>query len=191
MFSITAGNSSYPYYDYLKFRDLQRGVVRVTGSISDNSVQTLASELAIIKESNIPSFTLVLNSPGGGIYSALAMYDHLRRLSSEGHSLTIIVEGMAASAAAMIVLQAADKRQAFKHSRFLIHEARRGVFGYEKMSDMEDEFGEMKNLSDQILAIMASRSHRTEEEIKTSFARKERWMGAEEALEWGLIDEIL
>lgn len=134
--------------------------------------------------------TVTIVSAGGSAYAAMAMYDDLREMQHKGWYITAKVKGYAASAAAMIVLQAANRRVASENARFLIHEVRQFKFGLERKSDSIDELREITALTDQICRIIAKRSGKSPEEVHKTFERKEVWFSAAEALEWGLIDEV-
>lgn len=182
----------FVYRNWLRYNELQQGIIRLDESIRETTTSAILSEIEAIKRMQLPKATLIISSPGGGAYYALAIYDALIDLQKGGVELTARVEGWAASAAAMIVLQAAGKRQARANARFLLHEIKRWVFfAIERTSDLEDEVKEMQALTKQITAIVAKRCGKTIDEIKRLIRHKEVWMSASEGLQWGLIDEIV
>ena len=132
---------------------------------------------------------LFINSPGGGVYDALAVYDFIVELR-ETTPVRGVVRGQAASAAAMIVLQATNPRVSTPHSRFLLHEPSQWGHGPETVSSVQDSAGELARLHDVILAILASRSGKQVGTIRDELARRQVWLSATEALEWGLIDQV-
>lgn len=184
---------SFGYDDWLNYQELNQGIIRLDESIRESNVALLSREMAYIKRKQLPNVTLIINSPGGGAYYAFALYDALKDLTRDGTTkLTARVEGFAASAAAMIVLQAADVRQARPHARFLLHEARRWVFwAVERTSDLKDEVKEMEALTAQIIKVLSKRCGKTASEVEAFIERKEVWMSTSEALDWGLIDEVV
>lgn len=178
--------------EYLEARELQQGIVWIYGEIGEHDVIYLDRRLQEIRRLGRSEVVLRIVSPGGAVYPALAMYDLLRYVSKLGLEVTAVVEGYAASAAAMIVLQAADKRLARPNARLLFHEVRRfALMSSERASDMEDMYGEMKVLHERVVALIADRSGRTPKEIEDLFMRKEKWLSAAQAHELGLIDDIL
>lgn len=99
--------------------------------------------------------------------------------------------GIAASAAAMIILQAGDRRTCTPSTRFLLHEPSRWTFyKSETLSNLVDEAQEMKAITNQIAKIMSEKTGHSIEELMNLISRKEVWMSAEEALKWGIIDKI-
>lgn len=180
------------YSDWLRYQDLSCGVIYLDESIREFTASRILREISEIKRRQLPSLTIIISSPGGGAYYALAIYDALRNLSKRGIKITAIVEGWAASAAAMIVLQAADKRTAYPSARFLLHETRRWVFfAVERTSDLKDEVKEMDALGERIIAILSKRCQKTKSEVRNLIERKEVWMSSSEAKDWNLIDKII
>jgi len=182
---------SFDYKDWLYYRNLQNGVLRFYGEITPNAVFSFLQELDESVRREFSGITIYLTSEGGYIYDAFAMYDAIKAVSRSGIKVTIIVEGWAASAAATIVLQAADERLCRPSSRFLLHEVSRWAFSEEKASALQDEVKEITALTNMILDVLSEKCNHSRKEIKQLIERKETWMSAEEAKEWGLIDRIL
>jgi ATP-dependent Clp protease protease subunit len=179
------------YPEWLRSLDLGAGVIRIDEAIRESSSSRILAEINQVKRRQLPKVTVVISSPGGGAYYSFAIYDALRELSQAGTSIEAIVTGWAASAAAMIVLQAADIRISRPSARFLLHEARRWVFwAIERTSDLKDEVEEMERITERILEILATRCKKTKDEIRKRMERQEVWMSATEAKDFGLIDEI-
>lgn len=177
------------YEDYLAFLDLQRGIIRVPYSISEDTANRFRMEIDYIKSLGLTDITVYISSPGGNAYDAFSMYDSLK--SFDGN-VTAVVNGLAASAAAMIVLQAANYRKATTNSRFLLHEVSRWVFiAKEKVSQLEDEVAEMKKIEQTVVNMLSEKCNKSDEEIRKLIQRREIWMSASEAKDWGLIDEVI
>jgi len=186
------GGNFNNYRDWLRYTDLINGVILLDETIREYSASAILSEIRDIKRRKLHEVNVVISSPGGGAYYAFAIYDALRELSEKGIKVKAVVQGWAASAAAMIVLQAADERIAYPSARFLVHECRRWVFfAVERSSDLKDEVKEMDAITERIFEIMSNRCKKTREEIHSLIERKEIWMSANEAKDWGLIDKIL
>ncbi len=171
--------------------DWNTGYFVFDSSIGSMSTESLLHELR--RYSRIyggQPITIELISPGGSIIDGFRAYDELRRLSNDGHKITIRVRGHAASMAAILV-QAADVRQIGPNAFMMLHRAGFGVSG--KAFEVEDmaEFVKTK-LEARIITILSERSGRDEEYFADLFkARKDIWLTASEAVELGLADEVV
>lgn len=129
--------------------------------------------------------TVIFNSPGGSVLDGLALFDFLRQLRSQGHHLTTVAIGRAASMGA-VLLQAGDVRLMGDNAFLLVHEVSNLSSG--KVSEMEDSVEFSRRLQRRLLTILASRSQLTEVQIQRRWARKDWWLDAAEAVEIGLAD---
>ncbi|GHT53914.1 ATP-dependent Clp protease proteolytic subunit [Bacteroidia bacterium] len=129
---------------------------------------------------------LYINSPGGSVYACYGMYDTMQYISSK---VSTICTGMAASAAA-VLLVAGEKglRYVLPHSRVLIHQPLGGTQG--QASDIEIQAREIIKIKKEIYTIIAEHSGQPYEKVEHDGDR-DFWMNAQEALEYGMVDEIL
>lgn len=129
---------------------------------------------------------LYINSPGGSVYAGLGIYDTMQYISSD---VATICTGMAASMAAVLLCAGAKgKRTALKHSRVMIHQPMGGAQG--QASDIEITAREIQKLKKELYDIIANHSGQTYEKVQEDSDR-DYWMIAEEAREYGMIDEVL
>jgi len=128
-----------------------------------------------------------INSPGGSIIDGFALIDFIRGLRENGHEVTMIAYGYAASMAG-VLLQAADRRLMGKHALMLIHEGSLGAIG--DFGKVEDRLKLMKMMHDKILALFTERAKLSAGQIRSRWERKDWWLTAEEALKHGFVDEI-
>lgn len=187
------GSKSYNYAEDLKKEDLNRGVIYLFNGVNDVSANLFSMEINhILRNPKIKNIIIDINSPGGEVYSALNVYNTIRNVVASGRTVMTIVNGLAASAAAMIVLQAGSKRVAHRNARLLLHEPRRMVFmDTQTSSNMKDEVKAMDAVCDILYDILSEKMDKTREEVSALIDRKEVWLSAEESLEHGLIDEIV
>ena len=179
-------------WEVMEFEDIQDGTIRVSDSIHDTMVGRISTKLDYMRRHGITNISVVLTSPGGSAYAAFGIYDILRLAAANGATIMGRVEGYAASAASMIVLQACTVRKATGYSRLHLHEVSQWIFlENQKLSDVQDSSKEMEALTKMMSKILSERTGKSEEEIKEFINRHERWMSAEAAKEWGLIDEII
>ncbi|MCK9292145.1 MAG: ATP-dependent Clp endopeptidase proteolytic subunit ClpP [Bacteroidales bacterium] len=129
---------------------------------------------------------IYLNTPGGSVYAGLGIYDTMQYIRPE---VSTICTGMAASMGAVLLCAGAQgKRTALKHSRILIHQPMGGAQG--QASDIEITAREIQKLKKELYEIIAHHSGQTYKKIWKDSDR-DYWMTAEEAKEYGMIDEIL
>jgi len=132
--------------------------------------------------------TFVLNSPGGSVIAGLALLDYINKLRTDGHYVTVVVLGMAASMGG-ILLQAGDNRVIGKYAQVLIHEVAAGTSG--KLWAMDDSVTYFKSLWAQLSEILAERSILTVAQVRARALRKDWWLTSAEAIELGFADEVL
>ncbi|MYM11153.1 ATP-dependent Clp endopeptidase proteolytic subunit ClpP [Muribaculum intestinale] len=130
--------------------------------------------------------SIYINSPGGSVYAGLGIYDTMQYISSD---VATICTGMAASMAAVLLVSgAAGKRYALKHSRVMIHQPMGGAQG--QASDIEITAREIQKLKKELYTIIADHSGQPFEKVERDSDR-DYWMTAEEAKEYGMIDQVL
>ncbi len=135
---------------------------------------------------NTKDISMYLNSPGGEVYSGLGIYDTMQIITPEvGTTCT----GMAASMAAVLMCAGQKgKRVALPHSRIMIHQPMGGVQG--QATEIEITAREIFKLRDDLYTIIANHTGNDIERIKKD-ADRDYWMTSQEALEYGMIDEVL
>lgn len=129
---------------------------------------------------------MYINSPGGVVSAGLGIYDTMQLITSD---VATICTGQAASMAAVLLASGqAKKRSALPHARVMIHQASGGMEG--QASDMAIAVKEIMNLQGQLYDILAEHTGKTVEQISKD-ADRDFWMNAQEAVSYGLIDEVL
>lgn len=138
------------------------------------------------------------NSPGGSVIDGMVLFDFIQGMKRKGHHIITSTLGMAASMAG-ILLQAGDTRVVHKEAWLLIHEVSFGASG--SMGAVEDTVDWAKRIQERVLNIFAERCKLAGEsgtakhplnktQLKKRWSRKDWWISSENALDWGLIDEI-
>lgn len=129
---------------------------------------------------------IYLNTPGGSVYAGLGIYDTMQYIAPD---VATICTGIAASMGAVLLCAGTEgKRTALKHSRILIHQPMGGAEG--QASDIEITAREILKLKKELYEIIASHSKQDYEKIYKDSDR-DYWMTAKEALDYGMIDEVL
>jgi ATP-dependent Clp protease protease subunit len=129
---------------------------------------------------------LYFNSPGGSVHAGLGIYDTMQYITTE---IATICTGMAASMAAVLLCAGQKgKRSALPHSRVMIHQPLGGAQG--QASDIEITAREIQKIKKELYNIIALHSEKPYEEIEADSDR-DYWMTAEEAVAYGMVDEVL
>jgi ATP-dependent Clp protease protease subunit len=129
---------------------------------------------------------MYINSPGGGVYSGLGIYDTMQFVTPD---VATICTGIAASMAAVLMCAGVKgKRSALKHSRIMMHQPSGGAGG--QATDIEITVNEVRKLKQELYEVIAFHTHQPVEKIAKDSDR-DFWMTAQEAKEYGLVDEVL
>ena len=150
--------------------------------IDDYTANTLQAQLLYLDSVDSgKDISIYINSPGGSVYAGLGIYDTMQFISSD---VATICTGMAASMAAVLLVAGAEgKRSALTHSRVMIHQPMGGAQG--QASDRE-----IQKLKKELYTIISDHSH-TEFDKVWADSDRDYWMTAQEAKEYGMIDEVL
>ena len=154
----------------------------------DDYVANIIQAQLLFLESSDPGkdIQIYFNSPGGSVHAGLGIYDTMQYINC---NIATICTGMAASMAAVLMTAGEKgKRSALKHSRIMIHQPMGGAQG--QASDIEITAREIMKLKRELYEIIAFHSGQTVEKVEKDSDR-DYWMTAEEAKEYGMIDEIL
>jgi ATP-dependent Clp protease protease subunit len=181
--SSTRGERAYDLYSRL----LRERIIFLGTPIDDTIANLICAQMLFL-ESEDPDkdINLYINSPGGDITGLLAIYDTMKYIKPD---VSTFCFGQAASAAAVLLgAGAKGKRLALPHARVLLHQPWGGVGG--QASDIEIQAREILRMKDMLNAMLAGDTGQTVERI-TKDTDRDFIMGAEEAVEYGLIDDVL
>lgn len=168
------------------------GEVRIYGDIckypweeiGETSSVTFSKQLATLRD--VKKLELKINSPGGDVFEAVAMYHEIKRFA-QGKEVTAYIDGMAASAATLLTL-AADKTIMGKGCYFMIHNPLM-YMGYANVEEMNEAIEHLNKTKENLLDLYVEKCKLSREEIAEKMD-KTTWYTAEEALQAGFIDEI-
>ena len=170
------------------FSRLMMDRVIFLGAPIDDAVANIIQAQLLFLEMSDPErdIQIYLNSPGGSVSAGLGIYDTMQLVAPD---VSTICTGMAASMAAVLLTAGTKgKRSALPHSRVMIHQPMGGVQG--QASDIEITAREILKYKQELYEILSSHSGQSIEKI-TMDADRDYWMRADEAKEYGLIDEVL
>ncbi|HEY8298711.1 MAG TPA: ATP-dependent Clp protease proteolytic subunit [Candidatus Baltobacteraceae bacterium] len=178
------GERSYDIFSRL----LQDRIVFVTGTIEDNLANLVIAQLLFLERQDPDrDIDLYINSPGGSVSAALAMFDAMQLVKPE---IATICAGFVASAASVLLTGGAPgKRMALPYSKVLIHQPSIGQIGGQA-TEIEITARELIATRHIIADIYERTTHQTRERIMHDIER-DYYMTAAEALEYGIVDRIL
>ena len=155
--------------------------------INDDVANIIQAQLLFLDSTGSDSdITLYINSPGGVVYSGLAIYDTMQSITAD---VATVCTGMAASMASVLLAAGTKgKRSILPHSRVMIHQPMGGAEG--QASDIEITAREILKLKAELYDILVEHTGKSLEDIIRD-ADRDFWMSAQEALDYGMVDEII
>ncbi|MDB2314643.1 ATP-dependent Clp protease proteolytic subunit, partial [Flavobacteriaceae bacterium] len=156
-------------------------------AINDSVANVIQAQLLFLQSTDAKrDIQMYINSPGGGVYAGLGIYDTMQFITP---NVATICTGMAASMGAVLLCAGEKgKRSALTHSRVMIHQPLGGAQG--QASDIEITAREILKLKDELYQIIAKQSGQSVEKVNQDSDR-DYWMKAEEAKNYGMVDEVL
>ena len=156
-------------------------------AINDQVANIIQAQLLFLQSVDSKrDIQLYINSPGGGVYAGLGIYDTIQYISPD---VATICTGMAASMGAVLLCAGSSgKRSALPHARVMIHQPLGGAQG--QASDIEITAREILKLKDELYQIIAKHSGQKIEKVNKDSDR-DYWMKAQEAKSYGMVDEVL
>ena len=177
------GERSYDIYSRL----LKDRIIFLGGPIDDNVANAVIAQMLFLEaEDPDKDIHLYINSPGGVVTAGMAIYDTMQYIKPDVS--TICVGSAASMGAVLLTAGAKGKRYALPHARVMIHQPLGGVQG--QASEIEIHAREILRMREELNGILASRSGQDIEVVARDTDR-DNFMSAQDALEYGLIDEVL
>lgn len=177
-----SSNKEYAYDLYSRL--LKDRIIFLSGEINDSLANIIVSELLYLDNLNNEDIYLYINSPGGSITSGMSIYDTINFINSKVITIGL---GMCASMAAFL-LSSGNSRYALPNTEIMIHQPIGGAQG--QATDIQIAAERIIKLKEKLNKILAQN---TKQDLKTITADTERdnFLSAEEALNYGLIDQII
>jgi ATP-dependent Clp protease protease subunit len=162
-------------------------IIFLGSDVNDYIASIIQAQLLFLESSdNRSDVQIYINSPGGEVYSGLGIYDTMQYVNMD---VATICTGMAASMAAVLLCAGQKgKRTALRHARVMIHQPLGGIGG--KTSDIMISLQEMRKIKEELYVILEQHSGQPMDKIVRD-ADRDYWMRAQEAKEYGMIDEVL
>ena len=177
------GERSYDIYSRL----LKERIIFLTGPIDDNIASLICAQILFLESENPKKeISFYINSPGGIVWSGLAIYDTMQYVSSK--IMTICI-GQAASAGSLLLTAGEkDMRFSLPNSRIMVHQPSGGYQG--QVTDIEIQTAEIKKTKQRLNEIYSKHTGKKITEI-SSIMERDKYFSADEAIKFGLIDKII
>ena len=177
------GERAYDIYSRL----LKERVIFMVGPVNDHMANLIVAQLLFLESENPDKdISLYINSPGGSVSAGMAILDTMQFIKPD---VSTLCTGMAASMGAFLMAAGAKgKRFSLPNSRIMIHQPSGGSQG--QASDIEIQAKEILYLRERLNKILAERTGKSVEQIAKDTDR-DRFMSADEAADYGLIDKVL
>jgi ATP-dependent Clp protease protease subunit len=181
--STGRGERAYDIFSLL----LKERIVFLGTPINDQIANlTVAQLLFLDREDPEKEISMYINCPGGLIYPGLAVYDAMQQVRAP--ISTVAVGWTASLGTVLLAAGTKGRRFALPHATIHMHPAGGGAQGY--APDVEIQYKELKRMQDLLHGILAKHTGQTVERIADDFDR-DRFMSAEEAVKYGLVDQVL
>ena len=161
-------------------------IIWVAGGVDDHMSTIVQAQLMFLDSLDHNDITMHIDSPGGSVKSGLSIVDVMEYISSD---IRTINTGMAASMGSVLLgAGTKGKRGSLRFSRTMLHQSSGGAGG--NIQDARITMVEWEKINDTLFELLGGYCGKTAEQVKTD-ATRDLWLGAEEALSYGIIDEIV
>ncbi len=177
------GERAYDIYSRL----LEDRIIFIGDQIEPHLVNTVVAQMLFLERKDPDKDIIIyINTPGGDVYSGMAIYDTMQYIKCD---VNVIVTGLAASMGSIFLAGGTKgKRFALPHSKIMIHQPLGGAEW--QASDIVIQAEEILKIKNMFIDLMADRTGQKREKVAQDMERN-KWMTAEEALKYGLIDKII
>jgi ATP-dependent Clp protease, protease subunit len=185
--SMAASDNGQGLDEHIYQRLLKERIVFLGAEVRDANANAICAQLLLLNadDPNRDIF-LYINSPGGSVDSGMAIYDTMQFISND---VATVAMGLAASMGQFLLCAgAAGKRYALPHSRIMMHQPSGGLGG--TASDIKIQAEQSLHIKKQMFQLIGVHTGQTIEQIEAD-ADRDRWFTAEQALEYGFIDNVV
>lgn len=177
------GERSYDIYSRL----LEDRIIFVGTQVESNMVNSIVAQMLFLeKQDPDKDIIMYINTPGGEVYSGMAIYDTMQYVKCD---VVTICVGLAASMGSIFMVGGTKgKRYALPHSRIMIHQPSHGAQG--TVSDTRIAVEEGLRVKKMLNGIMSEKTGQPYEKVELDMER-DKWLTAEEAKEYGIIDKVI
>ena len=167
-------------------RLMMERIIWVAGVVNDNMSTIVQAQLMFLDSLDNNDITMHIDSPGGSVKSGLSMVDVMDYISSD---IRTINTGMAASMGSILLgAGTVGKRSSLRFSRTMLHQSSGGFEG--NIQDAEISMKEWVKLNETLFQLLGTYCNKTAEQVMKD-ATRDLWLSSQDALEYGIIDEIV
>lgn len=178
----SATRGAYDIYSLL----LKERIVFLGTTIDDQVANLIIAQLLYLDSEQQAPISMYINSPGGVVYAGFAIYDTMRKLKSTVSTVSVGFTGSMATT--ILAAGAKGLRYALPHATVHMHPSSGGAKGYTE--DVRIAYREQERLQGQVFHLLGKHTGQSQETIEEAF-RRDKFMNAEEAKEFGLVDDVL
>jgi ATP-dependent Clp protease protease subunit len=158
----------------------------VAGPVNDRMSTVVQAQLMFLDSVGADDITMHVDSPGGSVKSGLSMIDVMEYVKCD---IRTINTGMAASMGSVLLgAGTKGKRCSLRHSRTMLHQSSGGFSG--NIQDAEIDWKEWQKINEELFVLLGEYCGKTAEQVKED-AKRDFWLTSQEALEYGIIDEVI
>lgn len=158
----------------------------VAGPVNDRMSTVVQAQLMFLDSVGADDITMHVDSPGGSVKSGLSMIDVMEYVKCD---IRTINTGMAASMGSVLLgAGTKGKRCSLRHSRTMLHQSSGGFSG--NIQDAEIDWKEWQKINEELFVLLGEYCDKTAEQVKED-AKRDFWLTSQEALEYGIIDEVI
>jgi len=184
---LNGGQSSYGLDDNVYQRLLKERIVFLGSEVRDQNANAICAQLLLLSaEDPEADIFLHINSPGGSVDAGMAIYDTMNYIPND---VATVGMGLAASMGQFLLCAGTKgKRYALPHARIMMHQPSSGMGG--SASDIKIQAQQSLHIKKVLLELISEHTGQTVEQV-TADADRDRWFTAQEALEYGLVDQVI
>jgi ATP-dependent Clp protease protease subunit len=173
--------------DHIYQRLLRERIIFLGSEVKDQNANAICAQLLLLSaEDPETDIFLHINSPGGSVDAGMAIYDTMNYIPNDVATVSM---GLAASMGQFLLCAGAKgKRYALPHSRIMMHQPSSGMGG--SASDIKIQAQQSLHIKKVLLELIAQHTGQTVEQIETD-ADRDRWFTAEQAKDYGLVDQVI
>jgi ATP-dependent Clp protease protease subunit len=158
----------------------------VAGPVNDQMSTVVQAQLMFLDTTSSEDITMHIDSPGGSVKSGLSMVDVMEYINAD---IRTVNTGMAASMGSVLLgAGTKGKRASLRHSRTMLHQSSGGFSG--NIQDAEVDWAEWQKINEELFILLGEYCGKKADQVKQD-ATRDFWLNANEALEYGIIDEII